>query len=55
VVWSLGKLRNENSIPPIRELEIKVWLIYDTSKEMTELRDATNWTVKQVDMDGQIQ
>lgn len=55
VVWSLGKLRNENSIPPIRELEEKVWLIYDTSKEMAELRDATNWTVKMVDMDGQIQ
>ena len=55
VVWSLGKLRNEDSIPPIRELEEKVWLIYDTSKEMTELRDATNWTVKMVDMDGQIQ
>ena len=55
VVWSLGKLRNERTIPPIRELEKKVWLIYDTSKEMTELRDATNWTVKQVDMDGQIQ
>ena len=55
VVWSLGKLRNENSIPPIRELEEKVWLIYDTSEEMTELRDATNWTVKMVDMDGQIQ
>ena len=55
VVWSLGKLRNENSIPPIRELEEKVWLIYDTSKEMTELREATNWTVKMVDMDGQIQ
>lgn len=54
-MWSLGKLRNEQTIPPIRELEKKVWLIYDTSKEMTELRDATNWTVKQVDMDGQIQ
>lgn len=55
VVWSLGKLRNEKSIPPLRELEKNVWLIYDTSKEMEELRDATNWTVKQVDMDGQIQ
>ncbi len=54
VVWSLGKLRNEDSIPPIRELEEKVWLIYDTSKEMEELREATNWTVKMVDMDGQI-
>jgi hypothetical protein len=55
VVWSLGKLRNEKSIPPLRELEKNVWLIYDTSKEMEELRDATNWTIKQVDMDGQIQ
>lgn len=55
VVWSLGKLRNEKSIPPLRKLEEKVWLIYDTSKEMEELREATNWTIKQVDMDGQIQ
>lgn len=54
VVWSIGKLRNEQSISPIRELEKKVWLIYDTSEEMTKLRDATNWTVKQIDLDGQI-
>ena len=55
VVWGLGKLRNEKSIAPIRDLETKVWLIYDTSPEMKELRDATNWTVKQTDLDGQIQ
>jgi hypothetical protein len=55
VVWGLGKLRNEKSIPPITELQTKVWLIYDTSKEMAELREATNWTYKQIDMDGQIQ
>ncbi|MCA9473267.1 MAG: HEAT repeat domain-containing protein [Nitrospirales bacterium] len=55
VVWSLGRLRNEKSIAPMRELEKRVWLIYDTSNEMTELRDAVNWTVKQIDMDGQIQ
>ena len=55
VVWSLGRLRNEKSIPPMRELEKKVWLIYDTSDDMTELRDAVNWTIKQIDMDGQIQ
>ena len=55
VVWSLGKLRNEKTIPPIRELEKKVWLIYDTSEKMETLREATNWTVKQVDLDGQIQ
>lgn len=55
VVWGLGKLRNEQSIPPITELQTKVWLIYDTSKEMEELREATNWTYKQIDLDGQIQ
>ncbi len=55
VVWSLGRLRNEKSIPPMRALEEKVWLIYDTSKDMEELRDAVNWTIKQIDMDGQIQ
>ena len=55
VVWSLGKLRNENSIAPITELQEKIWLIYDTSAEMKSLRDATNWTFKQIDLDGQIQ
>jgi hypothetical protein len=55
VVWGLGKLRNEKSIGPINELQAKVWLIYDTSKEMTALRDATNWTYKQIDMDWQVQ
>ena len=40
VVWGLGKLRNEKSIPPITELQTKVWLIYDTSKEMEERGDA---------------
>jgi hypothetical protein len=55
VVWSLGKLRNEKSIGPINELQGKIWLIYDTSKEMAALRDATNWTYKQIDMDWQVQ
>lgn len=55
VVWSLGKLRNEKSIKPINELQTKVWLIYDTSKEMAKLREATSWTYKQIDLDGQVQ
>lgn len=55
VVWSLGKLRNEKSIKPIYELQGKIWLIYDTSKEMATLREATNWTYKQIDMDWQVQ
>jgi len=55
VVWSLGKLRDEKSIIPINELQGKIWLIFDTSKEMAKLRDATNWTYKQIDMDWQVQ
>ncbi|MDX1410591.1 MAG: HEAT repeat domain-containing protein [Nitrospirales bacterium] len=55
VVWGLGKLRNEDSIAPVTELQKKIWLIYDTSAEMKRLRDATNWTFKQIDLDGQIQ
>jgi hypothetical protein len=55
VVWSLGKLRDEKSIAPINELQGKIWLIFDTSKEMAHLRDATNWTYKQIDMDWQVQ
>jgi hypothetical protein len=55
VVWGLGKLRNEKSIKPINELQAKVWLIFDTSKEMADLREATSWTYKQIDLDGQVQ
>lgn len=55
VVWGLGKLRNEKSIEPIKELERKIWLIYDNSEAMKELREATNWTHKQIDLDWQVQ
>jgi hypothetical protein len=55
VVWGLGKLRNEKSISPINELQSKIWVIFDNSKEMAELREATSWTYKQIDMDWQVQ
>lgn len=54
VVWSLGKLRDEDSIGPIAELNEKIWLIYDPSPAMAELREAANWTYKQLDLDGHI-
>ncbi len=54
VVWSLGKLRDEESIEPVRELNEKVWLINDRSKEMAALREAANWTYKQLDLDGHV-
>lgn len=54
VVWSLGKLRDENSLEPMSKLNNKVWLIYDNSQAMTDLREAANWTYKQLDLDGHV-
>ena len=54
VVWAIGKLRDDMSIKPMRKLQKKVWLIYDNSQAMTELREATNWSYKQLDLDGHI-
>ena len=54
VVWSMGKLRDENSIAPMAELQKKIWLIYDNSPEMAALREAANWSYKQLDLDGHI-
>ena len=54
VVWAIGKLRWEPSLKPIGQLEEKLWLIFDTSKKMADLREATSWTYKQLDLDGHI-
>jgi len=54
VVWSISKLRNDKSIVPIEQLNIKIWLIRDNSEEMKKLRDAANVATKMVDLDYQI-
>jgi hypothetical protein len=54
VVWAIGKSRWEGSFKPIGELQKKVWLIFDNSKKMADLREATSWTYKQLDLDGHI-
>ncbi|MEX2494227.1 MAG: HEAT repeat domain-containing protein [Nitrospirales bacterium] len=54
VVWAIGKTRWEGSLKPMGELQKKVWLIFDNSKEMADLREATSWTYKQIDLDGHI-
>lgn len=54
VVWALGKLRDERAIEPIAKLQEKIWLIYDNSQAMKDLREATNWTYKQLDLDGHL-
>jgi len=54
VVWAIGKQRWESSLKPIRELQQKIWVIFDNSKEMADLREATSWTYKQLDLDGHV-
>ncbi len=54
VVWAIGKLRWEPSLEPVAQLQEKVWLIYDNSQAMTNLREATSWTYKQLDLDGHV-
>ena len=50
VVWAIGKLRWGPAIRPISELQEKVWLIHDNSKEMAELREAASWTYKAINL-----
>jgi hypothetical protein len=54
VVWAIGKSRWDGSFKPIGQLQEKVWLIFDNSKEMADLREATSWTYKQLDLDGHV-
>ena len=54
VVWAIGKSRWEPSLKSIGQLQEKVWLIFDNSKEMADLREATSWTYKQLDLDGHV-
>ncbi len=54
VVWAIAGLRNDLSIVPIEQLNIKIWLIRDNSEEMKKLRDAANVATKMVDLDYQI-
>ncbi|MGE0472106.1 MAG: HEAT repeat domain-containing protein [Nitrospirales bacterium] len=54
VVWAIGKQRWDPSLQPIRELQKKVWLIFDTSQAMADLREAVSWTYKQLDLDGHL-
>lgn len=54
VVWAIGKSRWEGSFKPVGKLQEKIWLIFDNSKEMADLREATSWTYKQLDLDGHV-
>lgn len=49
VVWALGKVRTDEAFTLVGELQKRIWLIYDQSKPMANLREAANWTYSQLD------
>lgn len=55
VVWALGKIPDKHSIEPMRALFAEVLKIRDPEdRELQELKEALNWSIKQCDVDGHI-
>lgn len=52
IVWALGKILDKRSLPPLKNLFKKVLLIRDPdNKDLQALKEALNWSTKQLDMD----
>ncbi len=52
IVWALGKIIDKRSLPPLKALFKKVLMIRDPdNKELQALKEALNWSTKQLDMD----
>lgn len=55
VVWALGKMPDKRAIEPLNKLFSKVLSIRDPSnQQLQELKEALNWSIKQVDVSGHI-
>ncbi len=55
VVWALGKIPDKHSIEPLRTLFAEVLKIRDPEdRELQQLKEALNWSIKQCDVDGHI-
>ena len=55
VVWALGKMPDKRSIKPLNQLFAKVLKIRDPeNQQLEELKEALNWSIKQVDVSGHI-
>ncbi len=55
VVWALGKMPDKRAIKPLNQLFAKVLKIRDPeNKELEHLKEALNWSIKQVDVSGHI-
>ncbi len=55
VAWALGKMPDRASLEALHALFAKVLKIRDPeNRQLQELKEALNWSIKQVDMDGHI-
>lgn len=52
IVWALGKIIDKRSLPPLKSLFKKVLMTRDPeNKDLQALKEALNWSTKQLDMD----
>ena len=52
IVWALGKIPDKRALPPLKALYKKVLHIRDPeNKALQDLKEALNWSTKQLDMD----
>ncbi len=52
IVWALGKVLDKRALAPLKNLFKKVLLIRDPdNKDLQALKEALNWSTKQLDMD----
>lgn len=54
VVWSVGQVHHDSTFRLIDDLQGKLWVIYDTSLEMHELREKVSVVHKYVDLRARI-
>ncbi len=55
VVWALGKMPDKRAIKPLNQLFAKVLKIRDPdNRQLQDLKEALNWSIKQVDVSGHI-
>ena len=52
VVWALGKAPDFQAFPILEELERKIWLIQSNDPELQQLRDAVDWSIREVRQGG---
>jgi hypothetical protein len=51
-VWALGKIPDKRALPPLKALYKKVLLVRDPeNKAWQNLKEALNWSTKQLDVD----